>query len=192
MNKKFVLVLAAYALLAILFYYTQTSNVITGIYRGAGISGMTFLAVSLLITPLAIFFKPLAKHVMLRIESGVFGFLLIVVHAIVLFVYTFKFDITLHFTMPVLLAATIALTIYAVMTATGGAENMKKLGFKTWKLVHRFGYLAFLLAVYHFWSKYPAAITEPFGIIMLGVVAFTIIGQVAGAIKKITTKTGAV
>jgi DMSO/TMAO reductase YedYZ heme-binding membrane subunit len=134
------------------------------------------------------FFKQFAKYTMLRIESGVFGFLLVVVHIALMLTYTLKFNFSLILSMPVLLAGASAFGIYLAMVATGGAENIKKLGFGKLKLIHRLGYVAFLFAVYHFMSKYPKAATEPFGMVLLLVVAMAIIFQICGAIKTITKK----
>lgn len=178
MKKGFVFVLAVFSLAAIIFYYLDTGREITALFRGAGIAGFTFLAFSLLITPLAMFFPQLSRFVAFRTEAGVFGAFLIVFHAAILFLTNS------HINTYLLAAGSIALLIYLMMMLTSGVRNMKKIGFEKWKMVHRLAYIALPLAAYHAIMNYPKAFKEPFGLIMVVMIGLAVIFQVAGFVKR--------
>lgn len=188
MNKKVVIFLLLYTVIASLFYYVTTGNLITAIFRGTGIAGTTFLAFSLMITPAAMFIKELSKYIMLRIESGIVGVLVVMIHVVVLFGVRFKFDLLSHINDNVLLAGVVAILIYLAVLLTTGTNNMKKLGFGKWKTIQRLVYIAFPLSVYHFWVRYSHAIFEPFGIVLLLFTIGAIGFQIAGAAKTISKK----
>ena len=179
MNRRNILLLAAYAVLAIAFYYIGTGKEITALFRGSGIAGFTFLAFSLLITPLAMFIPQLSRFVALRTDSGIAGAVLVLMHAVVLLLTR------THFNVYVLAAGAVALLIYIAMMLTSGAANMKKIGFDRWKMLHRLAYIALPLAAYHALTYYYSRLMgDPFGLVMAGMIGLAVIFQIAGFVKR--------
>jgi DMSO/TMAO reductase YedYZ heme-binding membrane subunit len=127
MRRAPVIVLAIYTILAIVFYYFNTGVEVAAFFRGLGISGFTFFAISLMITPLAMFVPRLSRFVAYRTEAGVFGATLIAIHVIILLLLNVHEDIFL------LVAGSIAFLIYLVMIATTGAKNIQLIGFQRWR-----------------------------------------------------------
>ena len=179
MNRNALLALLAYFILGAVFYYLESGNIVVSLFRSCGITGFTFLAFSLLITPLAMFFPRLSRFVALRTESGIVGAVLVTVHAVILFLTR------AHFNIYVLAAGAIALVIYIAMALTSGTANMKRIGFGRWKMLHRLGYIALPLATYHALAYYSSRVLgDPFGMVMVLVIALAVVFQVAGFVKR--------
>ena len=51
------------------------------------------------------------------------------------------------------------------------------IGSKRWKFIHRFVYLAYLAAIFHFLTIHTEALYNPEGYLLLAVTAITVIGQ---------------
>jgi len=170
---------AALAPLALLIWdYTQDQlsvNPIQDITARTGRTALTLLVLSLACTPANTLFG-FKRALTVRRALGLYAFLYAGLHFLTFIGLDYGFDLGL-------IGATIAEKRYVLvgfaaflillpLAITSTRGWMKRMG-KKWKLLHRFGYLAALLAIVHFVWLVKSDIREPvrFGIVVVVLLA---------------------
>ena len=127
----------------------QRSLILASAYTGA-----TLIGISLIIGPLATLW-PKYNFIFHRRTFGVWGFTFILMHAVVAFAFywdDFRTNLlsNLNPFQNAVLFGIAAFFIYVPLQLTSTDWAVSKLGFKTWKRLHRLIYLAFIFSVIHF------------------------------------------
>ncbi|MEM4295413.1 MAG: ferric reductase-like transmembrane domain-containing protein [Candidatus Anstonellales archaeon] len=121
----------------------------------SALAGLTLLAMAFLPGPLSKLWPQIfSKYLVLRKPIGIIGFLLILLHSYLSFVYYYKSDFYgALFNNPkvsAFIAALIAFIIFTAMALTSTKEAVNKMGYEKWKLLQRTGYIALALSLIHF------------------------------------------
>ena len=123
----------------------------TILIRYFALAGFFFLSLCLLIGPMVVCFKdkcgPMIKH---RKRIGELSFIFVLIHFVLVFVYSYRFDLVPIFTRLDIILALVALIILFLLTITSANKMIKKMGFSRWKLLQRFVYVAFAFSFIHF------------------------------------------
>ncbi len=119
--------------------------------RFFALGGFFLLCVSLLIGPLALMWpKYFAQLIRTRKVIGVLGFILILLHFLLVILYSYELDFSFIFSSWTILIGFIAFIILIPIALTSNNFSMKTLGFFNWKLMQRVVYIAFILSFIHF------------------------------------------
>lgn len=174
--------------LILLYFYYQFYNFgkITPqeMIKTSGLWAIALLSLTLIIGPLCRFFPaldPLKAH---RKVWGIIAFLAGLTHAVLIYIYYFKFDLFkfVDVSNPKylgLLAGLIALAILAVVALTSNKKALTTLSPNVWKAIQTTAYLALILAVVHFYivesTNGVLVIKRVVGQITFGFAAITIL-----------------
>jgi DMSO/TMAO reductase YedYZ heme-binding membrane subunit len=121
----------------------------------SALAGLTILSLAFLPGPLSkIWSNVFGKYLVLRKPLGIIGFILILLHSYLSFVYYYKSDLyNALFNNPkqlAFIAASISFLIFVLMALTSTKEAVQKMGYQRWKMLQRTGYFALFLAIIHF------------------------------------------
>lgn len=195
-EKKFYILKAA--ALAIVFWALQFAyqywvyfpgQFEMALVRSLSFSGATLIGIALILGPLSVLRSSL-NFVDYRRTFGVTGFTFALLHGIMAAKVVYEFDFAgiffsfNPFQNPVVfgyLAALFFIPLY--LTSTDWAIG--KLGFRTWKSVHRLVYFAFLFAILHFTQMNPPILYTPPGYLLLAVTAVAMLLELAAFVTKI-------
>ena len=124
------------------------------VIRLLAFAGTVLLTISFLLGPVRSFKPNLAKFLVYRKWLGLCGAILIIIHFIIAMnsQYKWSFSALFNFDNPFGFPFTIAVisfVIFILMTLTSNMASIKKLGFRTWKCLHRIGYIALFLGIMH-------------------------------------------
>ena len=122
----------------------------TMLIRFFALGGFFLLSVSLLIGPMIICFKdkcgPIIKH---RRRIGILSFIFVLIHFLLVFIYSYDLNLLHIFGKIELILAFIALIILFVLAITSVNKAITLLSFSKWKLLQRFVYIAFIFSFIH-------------------------------------------
>jgi len=170
----------------------------TMLIRFFALSGFLLLCLSLLIGPLAtILPKIFCKLISARKWVGIWAFVFIFIHFLLVFIYSYYLDAALLLSSPQIALALIATILLALLTITSINKIVQKLGYTKWKTIQRLAYIAFTFSFIHFlmdtnglFIKLPNNTTflnlAETLMILLGVM--TILLQIAGFFYKMGRK----
>ena len=163
-------------------YYVLVPELLgIALVRSLGLTGATLISAALLCSIVFKFYPRLAGHWHLRRRLGVAGFVFICCHVALAIAYYYSWNLGfVYFSWnplenPVVFG-TIALPILFVMAATSTDWAVRQLG-RWWKFIHRFVYVAFVAAIFHFILINPTALYNPAGYFLGVLVVATLLGQ---------------
>ncbi len=195
-SKKFYilkagLVAAAFWLVefAYQYFFTSAGDLGSSLVRSFSFSGATLIGIALAMGPLAQL-KPEWNFVEYRRTFGVAGFTFAILHyfSVLNFFYQFNlgalyFDLN-PFKNPILFG-TLAFLFFIPLYLTSTDWAISKLGFRTWKTIHRLVYFAFLFLIAHFVLINPPLLQNPAGYLLIAVSFTTLALELAAFAKKV-------
>lgn len=197
--SAFVVLMLGSIITLIISYYITTNyevNLERSLVIGSGYSGFFFLAVTLLIGPLARVFKTrfFVSLIMHRRNIGVLSFILILLHLFLVLKVTYSWEfLNLYFwnTDGVynlrtdrhgisIIFASFAFMLLNVLAITSNKTAIATLK-KHWKTVQRFSYVIFILAVLHiFLYRNFLPVSKEIQTLFFGLIGIVIILQLSG------------
>ncbi|OGE25826.1 hypothetical protein A3C26_04160 [Candidatus Daviesbacteria bacterium RIFCSPHIGHO2_02_FULL_39_12] len=126
------------------------------VIKTTGLLSITLISLTLFVGPLCRFFPSLEPFKAHRKAWGLFGFFAGLAHAVLIYIFYFKYDLARLFN-PAgpkyygLLAGLVSLIILAVVTLTSNKTALNALSPTTWKRIQSLSYLALIIAVLHFY-----------------------------------------
>ena len=181
---KVVVFLLALVPLANLVYRSFTNgfgaNPIEYIIRDLGTWGLTFLLITLAVTPL----RQLANRpwlLRLRRMFGLFAFFYVLLHFVAYLWWDQYFDWTAIWKdvlkRPFISIGFAAFLLLIPLAVTSTNKMIKRLGARRWQLLHRLVYAIAILGVLHFWWLAKRDVTQPliFAVILAVLLGFRLI-----------------
>ncbi len=180
-----------FSLGALVFWFTQfglqffwlTKDELGGsLVRSFALTGATLIGAALFSSAMFKWFPKTARHWRIRRYLGVSGFIFISFHVLAVLKYLFNFDVNgayysfNPFENPIIFGS-IAFPILFVMAATSTDWAVDKLTPKRWKFIHRFIYIAYASAIFHFILINPELLKNPPGILLLVITSLAVLGQ---------------
>jgi len=175
------------------FWLSEGEGVAIALVRSFAFAGTTLVGVALFSSVVFRFVPRTAQYWRFRRHAGVSGFIFVLLHALLVLYSYFNFDFGLIFSSwnplvnPIIFGV-IALVILAAMAATSTDGMMQRLTPRRWKFLHRFVYVAYLSAVFHFLSMNPPALNNPPGYLLLGITAAVIAGHIYLFFRTVSKK----
>ena len=154
--------------------------------RSAAFTAATLIGLALLTGPLSKIF-PKRNYVMHRRTLGVLGFTFGILHVLAVLVYV-AFDtslllaVTSPFANPVLFGLA-AFIIYLPIYFTSTDWANEKLGYRSWKAIHRLVYFAWIATVLHYLLTGGLALFNASGYLLLIVTLLVFVFETAAFIK---------
>lgn len=153
------------------------ANPVAELLNQLGLLALVFLCASLACTPLKLAFG-WTWPMRVRKTLGLFAFFTALAHFSVYFALDQGFrlgavwaDISKR---PFILLGALALLVLTPLALTSSAAAVRRLGFKTWKRLHRLVYVAVALALLHFYQRVKADHTLPVAYALLVAALFAI------------------
>jgi DMSO/TMAO reductase YedYZ heme-binding membrane subunit len=164
------------------FYWLTRGEIAGSLVRSFALAGATLIAFALFLSVVFKLRPKMARYWRVRRYLGVWGFLFSAAHGFVVAQSYFDFDLSaIYYSYnplenPIVFGS-IAFYIFAAMAITSSDWAVQKLTPRWWKFLHRFVYVAFLSAVYHFITINPALLNNPAGYLLLTTAGVTILGH---------------
>ncbi len=165
-------------------YYTLPGGVLQqSLIISFGVAGVFLITFSLLSSVLFRLRPKTAKHWRWRRRLGVSGVGLILGHVITVLWFTFNWNLNLVFwnwnpLENAMIFGALALVILLAMALTSTDWAVDTIGSKRWKFIHRFVYIAYLSAIFHFMQMGWDLLQNPVGYTLLVLVGLTILGHI--------------
>lgn len=156
------------------------ANAVNEALHITGILSLSFLFLSLLMTPLR-WYSNWTGWIAFRRALGLYGFWYAVVHLAIFFVFDRALDLasTLHevWTRRYLQVGFVALLLMLPLAVTSTNYMVRKLGAKRWKQLHRAAYVVPVLGVIHYYLLVKSDVRQPLA--FAGVLALLLAGRLA-------------
>lgn len=152
MDKQSFLFLSLICGISLIFAYEGIYPAYSGpsISAAMGLSAFLMLCASLLIGPLAVLFpKQAASLIQSRRAVGLAAFALALLHFLLAFSITLGWNVYLLGSISFILGLAAVFIIF-VLGITSNNWSERHLGYRAWKAIQRFNYLAFVLSFAHF------------------------------------------
>jgi len=194
-GKKTWIVMVLCLILLLIYSCLFPLPIQTILIRFTALAGFFLLCVSLIIGPAFVCIgkvcAPAIKH---RRRIGVLSFIFVLIHFLLVLVYSYNLSLLPIFTSIWVFIAVPAIIILFVLALTSFNKVIQIFGFSSWKLLQRLIYVAFILSFLHFvFNIKNAFVLLPNGqifvnlaeilLIILGIA--TIVLQITGFLKKI-------
>lgn len=160
------------------------ANPIATALNQVGLLALIFLLASLACTPLKVMVG-WTWQMQLRKTLGLFGFFAALAHLLVyvaidrgLDTATVIEDIAKR---PFIAVGFTAFVLLVPLALTSTKRSPKRLGFATWKKLHRLAYVCAALGVVHYFLRVKADVTEP--LVYGGVLAYLLFARLVGALR---------
>lgn len=172
------------------------ANPVEFFLRTTGVLALTFLLITLLVTPLRKIFglNALIKY---RRMLGLFAFFYAVVHLITYSIFDKSLDfgaiVSDVWQRPFIAVGMIALTLLVPLAVTSTNGWVKRLGGKKWALLHKLSYVVPVLGVIHFWMIVKSDVFYPaiFGLVVAVLLGYRIVGNLRPQAVKTRKETAA-
>ena len=175
------------AIVSLLSYFMAVTGPNAFFTQFSGLAAFMLLCISLIIGPLVVLnpkvFAPLLEP---RRSIGIITFFFVLVHFLSVLIWGLQWNFLLIFSFPFLALGLFAAFIISILFLTSNDYSMRLLG-RYWKFIHRFNYIAFILAFTHFVMQVYLRSGTKFTIIEIVMVALgvvTIILQIMGFMKR--------
>lgn len=180
------------------YYILNAGDGRGSLIRASALTGTTLTATALFSSALFKWNPRWAQYWRIRRFLGVSGFVFILIHvtSVLWFIFSWNIPILFYSWNPVKNPLVFGLTAFLIlfaMAATSFDWAVKKLGGRRWKNIHRFVYIAFPAAIFHYTLINPLLLYNPAGYLLMIMTAAALFGQlfwffkIAGA-KKFKTK----
>lgn len=162
--------------------------------RSFAFAGTTLVSAALFSSVLFRWVPRWAQYWRFRRYLGVAGFILIAFHVWGAMYFYFNFDFaTIYFSLnPIenpIVFGSIAFYILFLMAITSTDWAMQKLTPKVWKTLHRFVYVAYVAAIFHFLKAAPdGVLMTPPGYLLIGITLAALFGHLYWFFKIIAKK----
>lgn len=175
--------------LAYQYYLVTNQTIETTLIFGSAYAGGTLIALALFASAMFKWNPRLAKHWWTRRYLGVAGTACITIHAFSVYTFLFNWDLAqVYFSFNpfknVIVFGTFAYTILFAMMLTSSDWAMRKMG-RWWKFLHRFVYVGFASAIFHFMLTNPYMYQTPPGFLLVSASALAVFGQLFWFFKTI-------
>jgi len=167
---------------AVQYWWLTNGNLASALLRSYALAGASLIGLALFSSALFKWVPRLAVHWHTRRRLGVAGVILISFHILWAYVTIFHSQLTLaYFSFnplenPVIFGS-FAYLILLIMAITSNEWMVRKLTPKVWKRVHRFVYLAYWAAIFHFLTMNSRLLKNPAGILLLLITAAALFGE---------------
>ncbi len=175
-------------------YFASVGDSDGAIIRSFAFAGMTLISASLFSSALFLWVPRLAQYWRFRRYLGVSGFVLIFLHVQAVMKLYFNFDTSVvYFSFnplvnPIIFGS-IAFMILFLLAVTSNDWAVQKLTPKVWKALHRFVYIAYISAIFHFFLMAPSgALNNLAGYLLIGMTAAALFGQIFWFFKIVSKK----
>ncbi|MBI2600260.1 ferric reductase-like transmembrane domain-containing protein [Candidatus Daviesbacteria bacterium] len=126
------------------------------VIKTTGLLSIALISITLFIGPACRFLPSLNPLKAYRKTWGLFGFFIGLAHAILIYIFYFKYDLARLFNSASpryygLLTGLVSLIILGVVTLTSNQTALNSLSPKTWKKIQSLSYWALVIAVLHFY-----------------------------------------
>ena len=175
------------------YYWLIRGEIGGSLIRSFALAAATLFGLALFSSAIFKWFPKLSDYWRLRRYLGVTGFIFAAGHVFSVTKFFFNYDIrSIYYSFnplknPIIFGS-IAFPIFMVMAATSTDWAVDKLGYRKWKSIHRLVYIAYLSSIFHFIAINPMFLKNPPGVLLLGVTALALIGELywffRTAIKK--------
>lgn len=176
------IVLGAMEILAQLTWLTRNDFGLA-LVRGFGFSGATLIATALFSSAIFKWRPRWTAHWRIRRYLGVSGFLMIALHVLSAYAFTFQWDLrSSYFSFnplvnPIVFGS-LAFVIFFLLATTSTDWAVRALTPKRWKMLHRGIYIGEWAAVFHFLRMNPSILSTPPAIILLALTAAALGGEI--------------
>lgn len=171
------------------YFWLTNQNAETAQVRSFGLTGATLIGLSLFTSSLFKWVPRWAKNWRTRRHLGVAGTIFIVLHVGSALRFYFDFDLraayySLHPLENPIVFGAIAYPIFVVMALTSTDWAVRKLGAR-WKFIHRFAYLAYWGAIFHFLQMSPTLYDSLPGVLLLVITGAAVFGQLYWYVRTV-------
>lgn len=161
--------------------------------RSFGLAGATLLGATLFLSSLFKWFPLTARHWRVRRYLGVGGFLLVVGHVWSVYHFILNYDVFAPYAVlnPIqnpIIFGSLAFFILFLMAATSTDWAKERMGAQRWKTLHRFVYLAYASAIFHFITINPSQLKNTAGYFLLAVTALAVFGMIFWYMKTVARR----
>ncbi len=164
------------------YHWLQRGDLANSLVVSFAFTGATLIGLALFSSAIFKWYPRTAQYWRFRRYLGVSGFVFALLHSQTALYYLFGYDLAAAY--PVLnpfenpiVFGSFALFILLIMASTSTDWAMQKLTPRVWKFIHRFVYIAYPSAVFHFLIIDPEGIKTPPGYLLLLVTAAALFGQ---------------
>jgi len=161
------------------------ANPIATALNQVGLLALIFLLASLACTPLKAMFG-WTWQMQLRKTLGLFGFFAALLHFLVYVAIDQGLDFGIVMEdvakRPFIAVGFTALLLLVPLAVTSTKSAPKRLGFATWKKLHRLAYVCAGLGVVHYFLRVKADVTEP--LVYGGVLSYLLFARAVGALRQ--------
>ncbi|MCB1025108.1 MAG: sulfoxide reductase heme-binding subunit YedZ [Acidobacteria bacterium] len=168
------------------------ANPIEYFLRTTGVLTLSFLILTLAVTPLRKLFK-LNQLIKLRRMLGLYAFFYGCVHLITYSIFDKNLDLWVIandvWKRPFIAFGMAALVLMIPLAVTSTNGMIKRLGGKRWKMLHRAVYLTAVLGIIHYYLIQKSDVTYPviFGLILFALLGYRIFVKAAAGARKAQT-----
>ena len=195
-NKSFVIKFLIFSLVfwilefAYQFYFLIPGELQGSLVRSFALAGATFIGLALLSSALFIWKPRFAQYWYIRRSLGLMGFVFTIFHVLSVLTFLFQWDVLALFWsinpfVNPLIFGILAIPIFFLMFVTSTDWALMKLGYRTWKTIHRLVYLGYLSMVMHFLTINTELLFNPAGYLLLLITFFALAGEFIFFIQKI-------
>ncbi len=165
------------------YFWLSKGKIAESFVRSFSFAGATLIGLALFSSAVFKWIPTTAKHWRFRRYLGVSGFVFVLFHALSVYYFYYQFNLKeIYFSFnPIknpIVFGSIALPIFMIMALTSSDYMVNKLTPKVWKFIHRFVYIAYIAAIFHFTATNPAALNNPPGYLLILVTFLAIFGQI--------------
>ncbi|MDO8497053.1 MAG: ferric reductase-like transmembrane domain-containing protein [bacterium] len=187
-NKKFVILFILFSFLFWLlqficqYFFLSDRDIGYSFIRSFSLTGALFISISLFSSAVFKWHPQWAKYWTIRRALGIAGTIFISFHILFVEHIVFQWNLRSVFYSlnplenPVIFGA-IAFPIFFVMGVTSTDWALIKLGGKRWKTIHRFVYLGYYAAIFHYLQMNPVALQNIFGYLLLLLTFLALTGE---------------
>src|SRR3989338_5421436 len=165
------------------YFWLSKGKIDESFVRSFSFAGATLIGLALFSSAIFKWIPTTAKHCRFRRYLGVSGFVFVLFHALSVYYFYYHFNLKeIYFSLnPIknpIVFGSIALPIFMIMALTSSDYMVNKLTPKVWKFIHRFVYIAYIAAIFHFIIVNPAALNNPPGYLLILVTCLALFGQI--------------
>lgn len=164
------------------YYVLVPGETTIAMLRSFALSGATLIGTALFSSAVFKWKPKYAKYWVWRRALGVTGFFFIIGHVLSVYAFLFQWNVAAvyfsfnPFENPIIFGS-FAFPIFFAMAFTSFDWAVAKLTPRVWKTIHRFVYLGYISAIFHFLLVNPPLLKNPAGYLLLLITFLAVFGQ---------------
>jgi DMSO/TMAO reductase YedYZ heme-binding membrane subunit len=153
------IIISIFLFLIVTAYYSLAGHHFSIKMWNKSIADTSFIVIgiSLILSSLCYFFNFADKYIIYRKHLGIVGFLILIIHILISILHPVYGPFPEYYLtekrFPSFVAAVLAAIILTGMAAISNRFSIQNLGPKLWRTLLRFGFLAYILTLFHFGVK---------------------------------------